>query len=329
MASIKQPVLTIAIPTYNRSRFLDRALNYISIQVKDINYPIEIIVSDNCSTDDTTDIVNKHIEQGLLVQYIKNIKNMGADFNIAQCYDKASGKYVVAFGDDDVLLDGSIKYLVELLQQEKEYGVVFLEHGTFVGQKKVENEVIKVIEFDNSLEFIRKVNFFTTFISANIVNKKFINNDIYKNLDTNLIQLPLILKSILESDTNIYIESVLLAAEPDNTGGYNSFEIFGENLNHLIDKLDYTDKTTLIKVKEIINKALLKDFFPIHIINSKKKDYKFTNSNPVNDLKSIYYKYLYYWLLCFPVAKLPITFAQAYYRFVRKGCSIISKMAFL
>ena len=51
------PILTIAIPTYNGSKTIKSMLNVLMPQVTD---KVEILVSDNCSTDDTLQVVYKY-----------------------------------------------------------------------------------------------------------------------------------------------------------------------------------------------------------------------------------------------------------------------------
>ena len=53
---IKDKLLTIAIPTYNGSKTISDMLNILLPQVDD---RVEIIISDNCSTDNTEDIIRK------------------------------------------------------------------------------------------------------------------------------------------------------------------------------------------------------------------------------------------------------------------------------
>jgi glycosyltransferase involved in cell wall biosynthesis len=87
-------LLTLAIPTYNRALILERALKIIQPQLESAKYPVEFIVSDNASLDDTGEIVQKYINQGMPIRYIRNEQNMGPAFNIIQCVKEAKGKYI-------------------------------------------------------------------------------------------------------------------------------------------------------------------------------------------------------------------------------------------
>ena len=60
-----KPLLTIAIPTFNRSGWLDVCLSQIVMQAT-FGGQVEIFVSNNNSTDNTDDIVNRYVSSGLL-----------------------------------------------------------------------------------------------------------------------------------------------------------------------------------------------------------------------------------------------------------------------
>lgn len=91
------PLVTIAIPTYNRAgNYLREAVLCASAQTYQ---NIEIIVSDNCSTDDT-EAVMKGFSDPRIRYYRQNV-NIGANNNFNYCLDRARGSYFLLFHDDD------------------------------------------------------------------------------------------------------------------------------------------------------------------------------------------------------------------------------------
>jgi len=95
------PLVTIAIPTYNRAdRFLGQALGSA---VNQTYQNLEIIVADNCSTDNTHDIVKGFKDPR--IQYFKHSTNIGANNNLNWCANHAKGAFVLMLHDDD-LIDG-------------------------------------------------------------------------------------------------------------------------------------------------------------------------------------------------------------------------------
>ncbi|MCR8559721.1 glycosyltransferase [Mucilaginibacter sp. BJC16-A38] len=325
MSTIENPLLTIAIPTYNRSVFLDRALSYLSKQLKNDDLPVEVIVSDNCSIDDTENIVTKHIKDGLNIQYFKNAVNKGMDFNIAQCYLLARGKYVLALGDDDFLLEGSLKLLTELLTGS-DYGDVYFKSSGYNKNSKdsVDADKFSYEEFSDPLIFIKKVHYYITFISGNIVNTKYLDREYMLNyLGTSLPQVPFILEAIISAPKNAIINTVLLGVELDNTGGYNLFKVFGRNFNKIIDEARAASPELIKKIKKVINRNLLIGFFPDYILRFRT-NYKndFIKADPINELQTLYKGNFYFYLCCYPIAYLPKGIARIY----RHGIKLFSKL---
>ena len=120
-------LLTIAIPTYNGAKTINRMLSLLLPQCDD---RVEILVVDNASTDNTSEIVNEAVKDYTFVQYIRNERNIGPDSNFLKCMNLAQGKYTFLLSDDDVLMEGKLKYILELLAKE-EISLVYLNAKGF------------------------------------------------------------------------------------------------------------------------------------------------------------------------------------------------------
>jgi glycosyltransferase involved in cell wall biosynthesis len=110
------PLLSICIPTYNRSRYLKRCLSNIVEhfnQNPELKQVVEVIVSDNCSTDDTKATVLSFTESIPLLVYSRNDENIGFDRNVSTLITKARGKYCWYLGDDDLIIPGALKVVFE------------------------------------------------------------------------------------------------------------------------------------------------------------------------------------------------------------------------
>lgn len=312
-------LLTIAIPTYNRSKFLDRCLHNICKQLKDVNASIELIVSDNASVDNTSEIIQKYKDAGYAIKYIKNIENKGADFNVAQCYTEAAGKYVLTLGDDDVLVTGGLAVIINTLSKN-ELGIVYLKNYAVTvdnfEDKAVVPEQVPVTILNNRIEFLKRVSYFTTFLSGNIVNKKALSGiDFAESRGSNLGHVPLILHAINSFDNNAIVEIPVIAMQTENTGGYSLFKTFGTNYMALLSKV-YSNKTDEV-YKNIIIKDLLRTFFPSWIVGIKSKN----NFQKEDDINAIMYplfkSYINYWLFNFPLIKLPGFASKLYFKAIK------------
>src|SRR5258705_7168898 len=143
-----RPLLTIAVPTYNRSSFLDELLSCLFEQCMS-DAQVELLVSDNASTDETSAIVTGYIDRGLQIRYLRNNSNIGADANFMQCFDKALGKYVWLIGDDDLVVPGAVGKIVSYLRAG-EYSLIYVNSYCFDGAP-----VPRAIEFSRPPRVIK------------------------------------------------------------------------------------------------------------------------------------------------------------------------------
>ena len=113
-------LLTISIPTYNRAQVLDRQLTWLASEILGYEDDCEIIISDNCSTDKTQEILEKWrsaLAPRISFTYHSNEENIGEMANIVSCLRKATGKFVWSLGDDDSVQNGTVGYLLSKIQR--------------------------------------------------------------------------------------------------------------------------------------------------------------------------------------------------------------------
>lgn len=309
--------LTIAIPTYNRDKYLDRCLENIFLQIGGHEDEVEIIVSDNASTDNTYQVIEKYKAEGRSIKYFRNEQNMGPDYNIYQCYDKANGNYVLALGDDDLLIDTAIVKIVNVIDTGT-YGLIYLNSTFFTDDvsKSFNNDSKGYLVYDDHFSFLRKVNINITFISGNIINKSFfLESDMQQRMGTFLAQVDFILTALFLSSQNCFINDKILAVQSDNSGSYNLVKVFSENFNDIITKFEV--RRQIKNIKEIIDNRLLILFFPYYILKLRSGNHNFVANDNFYSLKKLYNRYKSYWLFTYPMIKLPLIFAKIYFVFVR------------
>jgi len=118
--------LSVAIPTYNGARHIGATLESIISQLDDISAEIEIVVSDNASIDETPEIIEKYVEEyPNLFSYFRNTENVGIDGNIDNIFRKAKGKFVWMCGDDDEIITGQLKNVLEKIENNEGMSVFF------------------------------------------------------------------------------------------------------------------------------------------------------------------------------------------------------------
>jgi glycosyltransferase involved in cell wall biosynthesis len=313
LSTIK-PLLTIAIPTYNRDNFLDRCLSCILEQLDD-NSLVEVIVSDNASTDSTNNIVMSYKQIYPNIIYICNETNLGFDGNFRQCFNKAKGKYLLCIGDDDILLPGAVKFILAILSAH-EVGVVHLSGTGFVNSPNEIIEEIKNVKLDiykSSAAYLSKVHYNITFISGNIVNLKYFSDSYFEKFSgTNLAHTAVILKAIIEEPINILVSSKILGIQIENTGGYKVFRTFGPNFVSIIEFMIRSNK-----IRTTIINELILGFFPKWIVSIKNGNNRFLyEENPQRILAICFKEYQLYRIIA-PLFHFSRKQAKLYLLFIR------------
>ena len=117
----KKPIISFCIPTYNRCEYLEKTLIRLNQCIKESKSNEEscsIIISDNCSTDDTRSVVSKYCKI-LNIKYVLRNKNIGPSSNLIESIKIADGEYIWILSDDDLLDIKSLKMSYNLLMKEK------------------------------------------------------------------------------------------------------------------------------------------------------------------------------------------------------------------
>jgi len=150
----RKKILSICIPTYNRRDKLDLCLSFLLEEINQFEEDVEIIISDNCSTDLTEEMVKGKYPQ-FYKNYYRSQINYGPYQNFYTAVLKAVGKFVWLIGDDDIILPGII------------------------------NQIITIIKYDDTLKFIMVNDYVWRPESNN--QMKYTKNEILSLINTNKV----------------------------------------------------------------------------------------------------------------------------------------------
>lgn len=268
-----KPLLTIAIPTWNRATFLAKTLEQLRSEIATTPTGlVEVLVSNNASEDTTEEVIQRMVAAGLPITSIKNPVNMGSDANIAQCFNMASGNYVLILGDDDLLVDHSLATILQRLAQEQ-YGVVCLRSYGFENDFRQEYPGDYGVgkEYINSTDFLVKVGPLVTFISSCIINRQLIAEvDANQFCGSNLVQVELVLSAMFVARKNFFFNQYIIACLRNNSSGYEFSAIFVKNLFAILDK--YQSKGLDRRSIERFENKLLFTFFPFYLTRQRLSD---------------------------------------------------------
>ena len=120
------PLISICIPTYNRAEMLDFCLENLA-DLQNCDKPLEIVISDNGSTDRTPQVVEAHLARNPLIRAHRLPENRGAPANWLNALRKAEGEFMIYLADDDSLIVESLFHHVETMQRERDLVAIFAD----------------------------------------------------------------------------------------------------------------------------------------------------------------------------------------------------------
>lgn len=166
----KSPLLTVAIPTYNRSDSLEKIICQLS---REKNQSFRILISDDNSSDNTTAMVKKYQKSMPNLFYVKNETNLGYSGNVCRIYELVKTRYLWFLSDDETVLPGAVDKIEEALVKYEPVVAVFNHIWIDPYGRKLVAGVSKDIIYDD----INKLTDYqplmrTVFLSTLVVEKR-------------------------------------------------------------------------------------------------------------------------------------------------------------
>lgn len=132
-----KPLVSVLVVTYNSSKTVVETLDSIANQT----YPnLELIVSDDCSTDNTVEIcrewIETHKERFVRTELLTVEKNTGVSANMNRGADACQGEWVKDIAGDDVLLPECIEIYMGYVKEHHEAVCVFANVVVFGGDEE-------------------------------------------------------------------------------------------------------------------------------------------------------------------------------------------------
>jgi glycosyltransferase involved in cell wall biosynthesis len=124
----RRPLLSIAITTYNRSKWLRHSLSRLVDATRPWRDVVEVVVCDNASTDETPDVVRQYLGEPNFSAH-RNATNVGMLGNLGATARASHGAFVWMLGDDDLLIDGAIENVLEGLASHPEVEMAYTNYA--------------------------------------------------------------------------------------------------------------------------------------------------------------------------------------------------------
>lgn len=218
-----RPILTYGIITYNRSKYLKKSLKSVLEQVGNDEL-VEVLVSDNCSTDDTKEVVREFQKKYKNLRYHCNEMNVGGDANIHVALREGRGEYVIAAGDDDYPADGTLNLLLTQIYRHRDCTLFYMTNL---------NHEEGIYEGNGYLDCLDKLSFYITWISGIVVRKDdyaaIVDPEKHVNLHLSQVYMQMEMLKKNPKYTVLYGPLFLLDTETHSPSGYNLIEVFVKN----------------------------------------------------------------------------------------------------
>lgn len=145
-----KPLVSISILTYNSSKYVIDTLESIKTQTYS---PLELVISDDCSTDDTVAIcrgwIEKNKERFVLAKVVVAPKNQGISANYNQGMDNCTGEYIKEIAGDDILLPNCVEDYVAYVDVHPDAYFCFGRAIVFDGNEERRKNYEQYFVYDN------------------------------------------------------------------------------------------------------------------------------------------------------------------------------------
>jgi glycosyltransferase involved in cell wall biosynthesis len=320
------PLLTIAIPTYNRANFLAEALDSIIPQIPN-DKSVEILVCSNASTDSTDVLVAQYMRDHDYIRYLKNDKNLGIDENIHRVISEARGRYTHLMSDDDLLMPDSFQNIISLISEYPGVDFFFLNVRGFKdvgGERSYFPDVFSMHEnrmFHDPNQFIEYIWVYATFMSSFLfrtaawngiaLRRNYIGTDIY---------LTYVLFEILAHNSMaVFSAHQSIGIRPQFSGNYRIFHAFAYQWGRLLlqkaPELGFERSTMRRIFKRTIRHDLTKRLIAI---KSGKINSRITSRN-IGEILFFTWKFPEAWFFLYPLLLIPSPLLYICRKLVRRG----------
>ncbi|MCT7489216.1 glycosyltransferase [Aliarcobacter cryaerophilus] len=285
MKNSMQPLVTIAIPTYNRPNELKKAIESAINQTYE---NLEIFISDNCSTDEKVEqLCNEYLNKDKRIRYVRQIENKGPLFNYNYLLENANGKYHIYLADDDWLSENYISECINILENS-DYSIVFGNMKFY----KTDYSFIRAcpqVSFDENCEVKRIEKYCKTAIqsclSYGLVRTELVKNTI-QNTKPRLPEDWIYMIKILHFGKGKYLDTISYNAL--NNGASKNIEGLQKffDLPHLNEKNFWS-----LMAENIVESILYDEFYQTRLEKNERISLalKINNALMQNDIKPTFF----------------------------------------
>jgi len=155
--------ISVVMTTYNGEKYIVEQMESIRTQTKNVD---EVIIKDDCSSDDTCKIVSDYIGKYNLENWklISNENNLGWKTNFASVIEMASGDFVFLCDQDDIWMNNKVEVMYSAMKNNTNIDVLVSNYQLFIddgvksyvqGQKKANNHLVEKYHAKNNFIYTK------------------------------------------------------------------------------------------------------------------------------------------------------------------------------
>lgn len=282
-------ILSICIPTYNRAQYLEATILSIVKQkrFKETN-DVEIVISDNCSDDNTKEISEKYVDiYADKIHYFRNNENI-KDRNYEKVLGYGKGLFLKLNNDTLMHQDYTLDKIVDVINRKVEKKDIL-----FFSNNSLKN--ITSCQCQDLDTFVKTVSFYSTWIACfGIWREDFESLDSfsrYANLQ--LVQSDVLFR-LIGSGRSVFVDNSILfySIPPSTKGGYNIYQVFVTNYLGLYE--EYRVKKQISWFTLFTEKSKLLRYFLIPWTLTLWKDKTQFFFNRKGALSIVFKKYMFH-----------------------------------
>ena len=310
--------LTIGIPIYNGERTISETLESIFRQ---ITSEVEVVVSDNASTDSTKDIIESYVRKYEKLKYHRNDANLGADRNIDLTVNRANGKFVWLMGDDDEIAEGGINSIINAIDSHPDLAAIFVNYSSYdrITGECLNPRTLKIkqdVLCADANSFLTTATIYPNFMSSIIVRRsRWLEHDATAFAGTYWLQYGMLMK-IIEGQRSFCVSTPYVVNRGMEFNGPNEANKNGATINVLINLIDIVDALPRnVFTNDSISKARSEayKFLPRKIFSAKRHGLRL-NAKLLSRMTKTFGRYATFWIRDFPVLLVPRYFHYCAWR---------------
>ncbi|MFV0417115.1 MAG: glycosyltransferase family 2 protein [Dysgonomonas sp.] len=145
---MSKPLVSVLIPCYNVEKYVEESVNSI---LKQTYTNLEIIAINDCSTDNTGNILQQLADKDSRITVVNNFKNLRLISTLNKGIELCRGEYIARMDADDISLPTRIEKEVDFLEKNKDHDIVSTQFYAFRSDKPNKYDLNHSPQHDNEL----------------------------------------------------------------------------------------------------------------------------------------------------------------------------------